>query len=76
MRHSYRPIAKLPHTALTSPDHHLTLSEEKKNMKWNISLATDVTDDPERSSISSNGEDTPKAITPGNPMIKSTRRSS
>jgi hypothetical protein len=56
--------------ALTSPDHHLTLSTEKKNIKWNVSSTTDVMEGPECSSTSSSGEDTPKVTILGNQLTK------
>src|SRR6266403_1077820 len=59
-------------TAQTSPDHILTLSTEKKNMKSNESSHTDSSDDRNDFNISSNGRDTPKVTTHGNQLIKST----
>jgi hypothetical protein len=43
---------------------------EKRSLKSSASLVTDITDDPESSNISSNGEDTPKATILGNPLHK------
>src|SRR6266478_9235612 len=56
--------------AQTSPDHLLTLSTEKKSMKLNESSHTDNLDDRNDSNISSNGKDTPKAITHGNQLTR------
>src|SRR6266436_2691919 len=59
------------HTAQTSPDHLLTSSTEKKNMKSNESSHTDNSDNQSGFNTSSNGRDTPKATTHGNQLIKS-----
>jgi len=56
--------------ALTSPNHHLTLSMEKKNMRWNVLSTTDIMEEPECSSTSSSGKGTPKATTPGNQLTR------
>jgi len=57
-------------TAQTSPDHHLTLSMEKMNMKSNKSSHTDNLDERRNFNISLNGRDTLKATTHGNQLIK------
>src|SRR5579863_8592292 len=68
--------ACLPHTSRrtptdpTIPDPHLTLSREKRNMKWSRYEATDVMDGENNSNISSNGKATQRAITPGNQLTK------
>ncbi len=76
MRRSYRPIAKRPLTAPTTPDPHLTLSQEKRSMKWSKSAVTDVMDKLERSNTLSNGKDIPKATTRGNQLTRCTPRNS
>ena len=51
-----------------TPDLHLTLLEEKNSMKWSKFETTNIMDDPEHSSISSNGKEAPKATTHGNQL--------
>src|SRR5579863_8005434 len=74
----YSMPAYLPHTSRqaltdpTTPDHHLTLSREKRNMKWSRYEATDVMGSENNSNISSNGRATRRAITLGNQLTKYT----
>src|SRR5487761_1302321 len=65
-------ISKRTHTVPTSPDPHLTLSQEKPNTKSRTSGATDVMEDGDNCNTSLNGRDTRKVITPGSQLIKST----
>src|SRR6266478_3557590 len=58
-------------TAQTLPVHLLTLLMEKKNTKSNVSSPTDNLDDQNDCNIFSNANDTPKATTHGNQLIKS-----
>src|SRR6266403_280276 len=57
--------------ARTSPDRPLTSSTEKRNTKLNESSHTGNLDGQNDCNTSSNGRDTPKAITHGNQLIKS-----
>ena len=68
MCHYYPLIWKLMLMDRIIPDHHLILLEEKNSMKWSKSETTDVMDDPEHSSISSNGKEAPKVTTHGNQL--------
>src|SRR6266478_2990289 len=58
-------------TAQTSPNHPPTSLTEKTSTKSNESSHTNNSDDQNNFNISSNGRDTPKAIIPGNRLIKS-----
>ena len=53
-----------------SPGHHLTLSMEKRSMKWNMSSTTDIMGEPEHSNTSSNGKGTSKVTTPGSQLTR------
>src|SRR6266403_1871062 len=57
-------------TVQTSPDHLLTSSTEKRNMKLNELSHTDNSDDQNGCNTSSNGKDTPKATTHGNQLTR------
>ena len=70
MHHFYHPIMRRHHMDQISPDHHLTLSTEKKSMRWSALLITIITEGLESYNISSNGRDILKAITYGNQLIK------
>src|SRR6266403_2412594 len=72
MRPSLPHTVKQLRTVQTSPDHLLTLSTEKRNTKLNGSSHTDNLDDRNGYNTSLNGEDTPKATTHGNQLIKFT----
>jgi hypothetical protein len=56
-------------TALTSQDHHLTLSTEKQNTKWKPSEVTATLGRTKDSNISSNGKGIRKPTTPGKQKI-------
>ena len=73
---SFHHTEKPQHTDLTSPDHHLTLSMVKKNMKWSALSITDVMVGLDDSNISSNGKGTPKVTTHGNQLTRCTLRNS
>ncbi len=64
--HSYCPIMKQKPTVGTSPDHHLTLSEEKMNTRLNALSTTDVMNGLESFNILSSGKGILKVTIRGN----------
>src|SRR5258708_16954690 len=76
MCHSYLPIAKPTHTDQTTRGRLLTLSKVKKNTKWRKSPIINTLEGLEPFNTLSNGKGTQKQTTPGNPLTRSTPRSS